>query len=278
MRRYTGLTLAREIVMILVTAVFVLPLYVLVVGAMKSTSEMSDSSALALPSQVQWSNFLDVLAITGKNSILIGFVNSVVVTGVTLVLLILISSMTAYALVRSTRKWASVLFYLFLVGIILPTQLGIVPLFLAARTIGLSGSLWGLVIIYTGTFLPLSVFLYATFFRSHPRDYEEAAALDGAGPFRAFWHAVLPLMGPVTVTVAILSGLVVWNDFFTPLVFLGGSNYPTLPVVIYQYVGSLNSEWNKIFAVVIIALIPILIFYIATQRRLMQGFSGGAKE
>ncbi|MCC3268075.1 carbohydrate ABC transporter permease [Arthrobacter gengyunqii] len=278
MNRYTRLTFLREILMIIATAIFVLPLYLLIVGSLKSTSEMSTSSAIALPSHLEWSNFIEVLTTTGKNSVVIGFINSVIITGVTLVLLILLSSMTAYVIVRSTRRWANIVFYLFLVGIILPTQLGIVPLYLGARALGLSGSLVGLIIIYTGTFLPLSVFLYATFFRSHPRDYEEAAALDGAGPFRAFWHAVLPLMGPVTATVAILSGLVVWNDFFTPLIFLGGSDYPTLPVVMYEYIGGLNSAWNKIFAVVIVALIPIMIFYMVTQKRLMQGFAGGTKE
>ena len=100
--------------------------------------------------------------------------------------------------------------------------------------------------------MPLSVFLYAGFFRGLGRDYEEAAAIDGAGPARVFFGIVLPLMAPATGTVSILTGLIVWNDFFTSLIFLGGSDNQTLPVSMYYYIGSLVSAWNKIFAVVII--------------------------
>ncbi|QJU55667.1 carbohydrate ABC transporter permease [Herbiconiux sp. KACC 21604] len=274
---YTPLTFVREIVMILVTAVFALPLYILLVGSMKTTDEFRSTSPLALPTDPQWSNFVEVLTTTGRNSVVAGFVNSVVLTVGSLAIVILLGSFCAYVIVRSTRRWAKASFYLFLVAIILPTQLGVVPLYVGARALGLTGTLIGLILIYSGMFLPLCVFLYASFFRGHPRDYEEAAAIDGAGPFRTYWHSVLPLMAPVTGTVAILAGVAIWNDFFTPLIFLGGSNFPTLPVVMYQYVGNLVAEWNKIFAVVVIAFIPVMIFFIFSQRRLMQGFSGGVK-
>jgi raffinose/stachyose/melibiose transport system permease protein len=277
MFKYTRLTFLREIVMIIITAAFALPLYLLVVGSLKSTSEMRSTAALAPPVDPQLSNFVEVLMTTGKNSVIIGFVNSFVITAGSIVLLVILGSTTAYVIVRSTRRWAKVAFYLFLTAIILPTQLGIVPLYIGARAVGLTGSLLGLIIIYTGTFLPLSVFLYAAFLRHHPREYEEAAALDGVGPFGAYWHAVMPLMGPVTGTVAILTGVAIWNDFFTPLIFLGGTHFPTLPVVMYQYIGGLVAEWNRIFAVVIIAFIPVMIFFLFAQRRLMQGFSGGVK-
>ena len=137
--------------------------------------------------------------------------------------------------------------------------------------------MWGLIIIYVGTLMPLSVFLYAGFFRGLGRDYEEAAAIDGAGPGRVFFGIVLPLMAPATGTVAILTGLIVWNDFFTSLIFLGGSDAQTLPVSMYYYIGSLVSAWNKIFAIVIISMGPILVFYLFAQKRFIQGFAGGLK-
>src|SRR6185312_16636124 len=123
------------------------------------------------------------------------------------------------------------------------------------------------IVVYTGVLMPLSVFLYGGFFRRLPRDYEEAATVDGASRGAVFVRIVFPLMGPATGTVAILAGLIVWNDFFTALVFLNGSDYQTLPVVMYNYVGSLVSPWNLIFAVVIISMIPILIFYFFAQKR-----------
>ena len=134
-----------------------------------------------------------------------------------------------------------------------------------------------MIILYTGTLMPLAVFLYASFFRGLPRDYEEAAAIDGASPTRVFFRIVLPLMAPATGTVAILTGLIVWNDFFTALIFLGGSGNQTVTVSMYYYVGGLVSAWNKIFAIVIISMIPILTFYLFAQKKFIQGFAGGIK-
>ena len=128
-----------------------------------------------------------------------------------------------------------------------------------------------MIILYVGTLMPLAVFLYAGFFRNLPRDYEEAAAIDGASPGRVFFQIVLPLMAPATGTVAILTGLIVWNDFFSALIFLGGSDNQTLPVSMYLYVGSLVSAWNKIFAIVIISMVPILAFYLFAQKTFIQG-------
>jgi raffinose/stachyose/melibiose transport system permease protein len=126
-------------------------------------------------------------------------------------------------------------------------------------------------------FMPLAVFLYTGFARALPHDYEEAAYLDGASRFQAFRTVIFPLLSPATGTVAILCGLIIWNDFFTQLIFLGGSSTSTLPVVIYTYVGALAARWNVIFAAIIISMIPILTLYLILQRRFIQGFAGGIK-
>ena len=195
----------------------------------------------------------------------------------TIAALVVIGAPAAYVFARSTGRWSNKVFYIFLIAILLPTQLGIVPLYAGARTLGLTGTPWGLIIVYTGTLLPLSVFLYSGFLRRLPRDYEEAATVDGAGRTAVFVRIVFPLMGPATGTVAILAGLIVWNDFFNSLIFLGGSETQTLPVAMYTYVGGLVSAWNKIFAVVIISMVPILLFYMFAQKRFIQGFAGGLK-
>ena len=122
-----------------------------------------------------------------------------------------------------------------------------------------------------------SMFLYAGFFRTLPHEYEEAATIDGASRIQTFLRVVFPLMSPATGTVSILAGLIVWNDFFNSLIFLGGSTTQTLPVAMYSYVGGLVSAWNKIFAVVIISMIPILLFYMFAQKKFIQGFAGGLK-
>ena len=128
-----------------------------------------------------------------------------------------------------------------MIAIILPTQLGVLPLYIGAQRLGLVGNPAGMILIYAGTLMPLAVFLYSAFFRRIPRDYEEAATIDGASRSQVFARVIFPLMSPATGTVAILAGLIVWNDFFTALIFLNGSPWQTLPVTMYTFVGSLVS-------------------------------------
>jgi raffinose/stachyose/melibiose transport system permease protein len=277
MFRYTKATAVREVAVWLVALLSLLPFYFLVMTALKPDEELLTTGTSSPPSRPTVENFAEVLTGGGDSNILLGLFHSAVITLGSIAGMVVLGSLAAYVLVRSTQRWGTVAFYLFLIAIILPTQLGLIPLYIGARQLGLTGSLWGMIILYTGTLMPLAVFLYAGFFRNMPRDYEEAAALDGASPARVFFRVVLPLMAPATGTVAILTGLIVWNDFFSALIFLGGSDVQTLPVSMYYYVGSLVSAWNKIFAIVIISMVPILAFYLFAQKKFIQGFAGGIK-
>lgn len=277
MFRYTKLTAIREVLVWIAALIMLLPFYILIVTALKPNSEVHTTSPVAPPSAPSLEAFISVLSTSGRGSISGSMLNSVIITAGTLALLILIGSVAAYAIVRSTRRWATWAYYGTLTAIILPTQLGTVPLYIGARSLGLTGNALGLIVVWTALLMPLAVFLYAGFFRGLPTDYEEAACIDGASPWQTFFRVILPLMAPATGTVAILTGLIVWNDFFNALVFLGGSKTQTLPVAMYTYVGGFVSAWNNIFAVVIISMIPILIFYVFAQKRFIQGFAGGLK-
>ena len=277
MFRYTKGTAVREVVVWIAALLTLMPFYFLVITALKPSEELLSTGTSAPPSRPTVENFAEVLTGGGDSNILLGLFHSVVITLGSIAGMVLIGSLAAYVLVRSTARWGTITFYLFLVAIILPTQLGLIPLYIGARTLGLTGSIWGMIVLYVGTLMPLAVFLYAGFFRNLPRDYEEAAAIDGASPGRVFFRIVLPLMAPATGTVAILTGLIVWNDFFSALIFLGGSEVQTLTVSMYYYVGSLVSAWNKIFAIVIISMVPILAFYLFAQKKFIQGFAGGIK-
>ena len=277
MFRYTKLTAFREVLVWIVTLIGLLPLYLLVVTSLKSDEEVLTTSAVAPPTSVDFSAFVEVLTSTGRNSIPMSILNSVIITVGAIAGLVLLGSLTAYVIARRTRAWTNFTYYLVLVAIILPAQLGTVPLYIGARSVGLTGNALGMILLWIGILLPLSIFLYASFFRGLTTEYEEAAVIDGATPTQAFFRVVLPLMSPATGTVAILAGLIVWNDFFNSLIFLGGSETQTLPVAMYTYVGGLVSAWNKIFAVVIISMIPILAFYMFAQKRFIQGFAGGLK-
>ncbi|MPQ99730.1 ABC transporter permease subunit [Modestobacter sp. I12A-02628] len=277
MFRYTRATAVREGVVWCVALLTLLPFYFLVATALKPDDELLSTSTSAPPSHPTLSNFTEVLTAGGDNNILLALLNSVIITVGSIAGLVAFGSLAAYVLARTTARWGTITFYLFLIAILLPTQLGLVPLYIGARQVGLVGSLGGMIVLYVGSLMPLAVFLYAGFFRGLPRDYEEAAALDGASPGRVFVQVVLPLMAPATGTVAILTGLIVWNDFFSALIFLGGSDNQTLPVSMYYYVGSLVSAWNKVFAIVIISMVPILAFYLFAQKKFIQGFAGGIK-
>jgi raffinose/stachyose/melibiose transport system permease protein len=172
---------------------------------------------------------------------------------------------------------SATLYTLFVLGIIIPFQLTVLPLFVLFRNLGLIGTYLGMIILWVGILTPLTVFLYTGFVRTIPRDYEEAARMDGAGVFRIFVRVVFPLLRPVTGTVAILTGLFIWNDFFASLIFLGGSGRETLPVAIYSFVGEYLTQWNLVFAAVVIALGPLLVFFIAAQKQMIRGFSGGIR-
>jgi raffinose/stachyose/melibiose transport system permease protein len=277
MFRYTKATAVREVLVWIVTLIGLLPFYLLVVTALKPDEEVLTTSAVAPPSTIDFGAFVEVLTTTGRTSIPMSILNSVIITAGAIFGLVLLGSVAAYVIARRTRGWTNLTYYLVLIAIILPAQLGTVPLYIGARSAGLTGNALGMILLWIGILLPLSVFLYASFFRGLTTEYEEAAVIDGASSTQAFFRVVLPLMSPATGTVAILAGLIVWNDFFNSPIFLGGSETQTLPVAMYTYVGGLVSAWNKIFAVVIISMVPILLFYMFAQKRFIQGFAGGLK-
>lgn len=277
MFRYTKFTAVREVFLWIITLIMLLPLYILVVTAFKTDEEALTSNPVAPPTQFDFGAFIEVLTATGRNSIVMATLNSVIITAGSIFGLVLLGSLAGYVITRRTTRWSTVTFYLVLIAILLPAQLGTVPLYIGARSLGLTGNAFGMILLWTGILLPLALFLYATFFRGLSAEYEEAAAIDGATPTQTFFRIVLPLMSPATGTVAILCGLIVWNDFFNSLIFLGGSTMQTLPVAMYTYVGGLISAWNKIFAVVIISMVPILAFYTFAQKQFIQGYAGGLK-
>ena len=214
---------------------------------------------------------------TGIPSIGRSLFNSGVTTLAVVVVLIAVAGPAGYALGRRTGRLSATMSAVFVSGLILPAQLGFIPLFVAMSRSRLTGTRIGLILVYLGLLMPLAVFLYTGFFRKLPREYEEAAAVDGAGPIRTFGYVVLPLMRPISGTVALLTGMQVWNDFFTPLVFTGGTDKVTTPVDVYSFVGQYTTQWNLVFATVVIALGPVVIIYIFFQKYLIRGFESGVR-
>jgi raffinose/stachyose/melibiose transport system permease protein len=277
MNRYTKLTLLREILVWIAALILLSPFYFLVNIALKTREDSIATPAYEPALKPTFDNFVNVLASDTSSTLYLGLFNSMLIVVVAVFGLIVFGSTAAYVLARRTSKLSKLAFYMVLIGIVVPAQLGLVPLYIGAQKLGLLGSPMGMGVVYIAMLMPLSVFLYAGFVRALPTEYEEAANIDGASRIRTYIQVVFPLLSPATGTVATMAGIIVWNDFNTPLIFLGGSENPTLPVVIYSYVGEFNIEWNNIFSVLIIAMIPITIVYLIFQKKFIQGFSGGIK-
>jgi raffinose/stachyose/melibiose transport system permease protein len=275
--KYTARSLVREIITIVAAVGLVLPFYILVMVALKAAAEAATTSPVVPPQNPTLQNFGAVFATGESPNVLSGLVNSMVITVGAVLLLVIFGSLAAYSISRRRTRMGAAAYLLFVVGIILPLQLGMIPTYIFFRSVGLLGTQIGMILLYSGLLMPLAVFLYTGFARALPPDYEEAASIDGASQWRIFRSVVFPLLAPATGTVMILTGIVIWNDFMLPLIFLGTSRSTTLPVVIYSFVGENLSEWNLIFAVVIIAMIPALLAFLFAQRRFIQGFAGGLK-
>jgi len=272
MNRYTRGTFGLEIVMIAVALLFVIPLFVLVNLSLRPQFQLVDPLKLELPLTLE--NYRTAWHEAALGS---AIVDSAVIAVVSVVIVVVISSLAAYPLARSTARWSKWTFGLFMLGLLLPFQLALLPLYTTMRDLHLIGSLWGLILFYSGLQMPFSIFLYTAFLRVLPRDYEEAAVLDGCNPFQAFRRVVFPLLRPVTGTVVILNLIFIWNDFLTPLLYLSGSDHQTIPVAIYTFVGQYTSNWQLLFAGLVMGIAPILFVYFAMQRHIIRGFTGGLK-
>jgi raffinose/stachyose/melibiose transport system permease protein len=271
-RGYSLRTFALELGMVAVALAFAFPLYVLVNLSVRAPG--STASPIAPTTSPTMQNYADAWEKAGLAG---AIANSTVVTVASICVLVVVSSLAAFTLARVTSRWSRATFALVMAGLLLPFQLALIPLYQTVRDLGLLGSVWSLVLFYGGLQVPFTVFLYTGFIRALPRDYEEAALIDGCGPLQAFWRVVFPLLRPITGTVVILNAVFIWNDFLTPLLYLSGSDQQTIPVAIVGFVGQYVSSWHLVFAGLVIGLIPVLLVYFLMQRHIIKGFAGGLK-
>ncbi|MDQ3790561.1 MAG: carbohydrate ABC transporter permease [Actinomycetota bacterium] len=271
--RYGLRTFALELLMIAVAVAFLFPVYALVTLSLKDQQQVAESP-LGLPSSPTFDNFAGAWERASFGDALL---NSTVITVVSVVVLIGIGSFAAYFIARCQTRLGYGLYVLFLLGIVLPFQLGMIPLFSMVDDAGLLGTYQGMIIFYTGIQLPFTIFLYTGFIRALPDDYADAALIDGASHFRAFRQVVFPLLRPVTGTVLILNAVFVWNDFLTPLLYLGGSEKETIPVRVFSFVGQYVSDYGLVFAGLVLAALPILAIFLVLQKYVIKGFSSGLK-
>ena len=270
-RRYTLRTFLGEFAMLVLCVVFLIPIYFLVVSSFKSQQEMLESP-LGLPTSLNFSNY--GLALEGIDFFR-HFWISFYITSISVILIVVLGSMAAFTIARKTNRLTKILRNYFLIGFMVPLQTTMLPLFLIMRYLNLLNTKEGLIFLHSNGAI-FALFLYTGFIRAMPRDLEEAAAVDGAGPFRVFWKIVFPLLKPVTATIIIFNTIWIWNSFILEFLFLGPVDNATLTMQVYNGVGQYENDWSIMIPMLVITTLPMVIFFLLMQRRIIGGLTSGS--
>ena len=258
----------------LITVIF--PLYMTIIIAFKQPSEMTNSISgiLSLPKSFSLANFAEAMRVTDFWHSLL---NSVLITAVTVILSVVLHSMIGYAVGRNKGKSKFYKFvYLYIVsGMFVPFAILMMPLVKQTAQMGLA-NIAGVIICYVVFYMPMNLMLYAGYLTNIPTALEEAARVDGATTFRTYWSIIFPIMKPMHATVAVITALSVWNDVMTPLVIMSGSGINTLPLAQMTFQTQFGTNYNLAFASYLLALLPILLFYIICQKQILNGVVNGA--
>ncbi|MGJ6967262.1 carbohydrate ABC transporter permease [Streptosporangium sp. G11] len=260
-------------VVIWMAAVFiVVPFLYGLLGGFKTSDQLS-VNPLGLPSPWVTDNYTDVIV---SGAFWRQLLNSLFIAVATTVLVVGLSAMAAFAFARFAFRGREFLFTLFAIGLMFPFAVAILPLFVLLRTFGLLDNPLGVILPQAAFGLPLTVIILRTFFRSIPREIEEAAIIDGCTPFGFFWRVLLPIAKPALATVSVLAIVASWNNFFLPLVVFNDPSLWTLPLGVQQFQGEYMTDTAKVLAYVIVAMVPALAFYAVAERQLISGLTAGA--
>ena len=256
--------------------VFLAPILFIVINSFKGKFFISDNP-FAFPTPetfVGITNYINGLERTGFLSA-IGW--SFFITIGSVVVIIFFTSMTAYYITRVKSKLTSTFYYLFVFSMIVPFQMVMFPMVKLADTLNLANPV-GMIALYLGFGAGLSVFMFSGFVKSIPLEIEEAAMIDGCNPLQTYFYIVLPILKPTSITVAILNAMWIWNDYLLPYLVIGlSTKYKTIPVVIQMLVGSNgNRDMGAMMAMLVLAIIPIIIFYLVCQKHIIEGVVAGA--
>ncbi|MGN0592894.1 MAG: carbohydrate ABC transporter permease [Ruminococcus sp.] len=264
------------VVLILGCLTILFPLYMTIVIALKSPSEMTNdiAGALSLPQNFSLQNFAEAMRVTNFWHSL---GNSLLITGVTIGISLVIHSMAGYAIGRSMAKHKGFKFIYFYIvsGMFVPFAILMMPLVKETANLHIDNML-GVILLYVVFYMPMNIMLYSGYLKNIPLAMEEAAGIDGASTWKTYWTVIFPMMKPMHATVAVLTALGTWNDVMTPLVIMSGSEQTTLPLAQLNFQTQFGTNYNLAFASYLLALIPILIFYILCQKQIIGGIANGA--
>lgn len=249
--------------------IMLVPFFLALVNSVKTAPEAQKLS-LSLPTSLHFENYLTVI-VEGK--LIRGAINGLIYSVVSVAIVLLICSFTAFIIARRNDGISNLLNLYFMAGLIVPGSL--ITTFLILKLLGLLGTYQGLILMYTTGGIPMAIFLYRGFVSSIPRELDEAAFVDGAGTVRTFFTIIFPTLKPITSTVLVLTFMNIWNDFVTQLYF-GTQELRGMPLSVYNFYGKYSQSWNLVFADVVLTMLPVLIVYVFAQKYIISGMTQGA--
>ena len=265
-----------NILLVLGCLTILFPLYMTVIIAFKKPSEMTNdvAGALAFPQKWSFENFAEAMRVTDFWHSL---GNSLLITGVTVVLCILIHSLAGYLIGRKMkqRKIFKISYYYIVSGMFVPFAVLMMPLVKETAQLGIANR-FGVIVLYVVFFMPMNVLLYSGYLNNIPMALEEAACVDGAGVWQTYWKIVFPLLKPTIATVAIIDAMAFWNDYLLPSLVLGRKELYTLPIATQAFYGTYSTDMGLVMAALLLAMLPILILYLFLQRYIVEGVTSGA--
>jgi raffinose/stachyose/melibiose transport system permease protein len=284
MKRQKTSLIILEIFAVLLLIVIFFPFFLVIVNAAKSVSDII-TNPIGLEGATFGKFFSNIKEILQSTDVkyLNSFLNSTIITTFSLLAIGVFSGMAAWVLVRTKTKYSSLIFLLFISGMVIPFQIVMLPLvrFLESITaftgIPLRDTYWGVVLVYIGFGSPLSIFMFHGFIKSVPIDIEEAAIIDGCTKPQVFFHVILPILKPIFVTLLVLNGMWIWNDYLLPLlVITKNGEVRTLPLAVANLAGSYVKQWDLILTSVLLTAIPVVILFLFAQKHIITGMTSGA--
>jgi len=261
-----------QVILILNTIVMLGPLVIMFFAAFKTNAQIFQSP-FSIP---DFFNVANIVKIWSETNFLRYLLNSVIVTGSSIVLILTLGTMAAYGIARYNFRGSGFVLMFFVAGLTLPLKLAIIPLFILMRDLGILNTQLSLIIIYVAMGLPTTVFIMTGFIRTLPNELEDAARMDGASEPRIMWSIMLPLVRPALVIAGIQNVVPIWNDFFFPLIFIQNDNLKTLPQGLTTFMGEYTTDWGILFAGLLLSSAPVILIYIILSRQFINGMTAGA--
>jgi raffinose/stachyose/melibiose transport system permease protein len=267
--------IVRYVILTFVAAIILTPIVFAVLGGFKTNGQLV-SDPIALPNPWILSNYSDVML--GNNAAVFWreFANSMIIGAVAVSLTVSLASLAAFVMARLVFRGREAMYTLFVLGLLFPAAVAILPLYILVRAVGLDGNLLGVALPEAAFGLPLTVIILRPFFKSIPIELEDAAKIDGCSTFGFFWRVLLPLARPALATVSVLAIVGTWNAFMLPLILLNGADQWTLPLGVMNFSTQYVSDQSRILSFTVVAIIPAIVFYALAERQIVGGLTAGS--